>query len=298
MTIDRRTVLAGAGALGVSACVPITADMPTRFGARLRIIEASANGVLGASFLDTGTGALTGHNGFARFPLLSSFKLSLAALLLDRDRAGVVDASMRVTWTRGDLVENSPFTAERLATGATMRELAEATQKTSDNTAANLLLNRLGGPEAMTAFWRRIGDGASRLDRLEPELNNVPPGELRDTTTPDAMARTVAALIYGDTLDAGRRTMLRQWMVDTRTGLARVRAGLPAEWPAGDKTGTSLWPGLGSVYVDVGIVEPPGRAPITFATFFRAADQHLRIDPAAQAVLAECGRVLAQYAST
>ncbi|QYU67263.1 serine hydrolase [Leptolyngbya sp. 15MV] len=209
MTIDRRGMLMGAGVLGLAACVPMAADVPTRFGARLRILEASSNGVLGASFLDTGTGTLTSHNGFARFPLLSSFKLSLAAMQLDREQAGVVDASARVTWTRGDLVENSPFTAERLATGATLRELAEATQKTSDNTAANLLLGRLGGPEAMTAFWRRIGDGASRLDRLEPDLNNVPPGESRDTTTPDAMARTVAALVYGDTLDAGRRATLR-----------------------------------------------------------------------------------------
>jgi beta-lactamase class A len=296
--LDRRGVLAGAGALGVAACVPIAADTPARFGARLRIVEAGANGVLGASFFDTGTGTLVGHNGYARFPLLSSFKLSLAALLLDRDQAGVIDADERITWTRGDLVENSPFTTERLESGATLRDLAEATQKTSDNTAANLLLRRMGGPEALTAFWRRLGDEASRLDRFETELNNVSPGELRDTTTPDAMARTVAALLYGDTLDPKRRALLRQWMVDTRTGVARVRAGLPPEWLAGDRTGTSLWPGMGSVYVDVGFVEPPGRAPITFATFFRAAEQHLRIEPAAQAVLAECGRVLAQYART
>jgi len=301
VSIDRRTLLlgaglVGAGALGLAACVPVTADAAGRFGARLRIAEAASNGVLGASFFDTGSGTLIGHNGYARFPLLSSFKLSLAALLLARDKAGVVDAGERVTWARGDLVENSPFTTDRLGTGATLRELAEATQKTSDNTAANLLLRRLGGPEALSAFWRSLGDEASRLDRFEPALNEVPPGELRDTTTPNAMARTVAALVYGDTLDPVRSAELKQWMVDTRTGMARVRAGLPPEWLAGDKTGTSLWPGMGSVYVDVGFFEPPGRPPITFATFFRAASQHMRIEPAAQAVLAECGRVMAQYA--
>lgn len=296
MIFDRRGVLAGSAALGLAACVPIDADVAARVGARLRIVEGAANGVLGASLFDTGTGVLASHNGFARFPMLSSFKLSLAALLLDRDRAGVIDAGRQITWTRGDLVEHAPFTTERLASGATLLELAEATQKTSDNTAANLLLRRLGGPEGLTAFWRRLGDEASRLDRFEPALNDVPPGELRDTTTPDAMARTVATLLYGEALAPEDRAMLRQWMIDTRTGLARVRAGVPPEWPTGDKTGTSLASGMGSVYVDVGFVEPAGRAPITFATFFRASEQHLRIEPAAQAVLAECGRVLTEFA--
>ncbi len=294
---DRRMVLAGSAALGLAACVPIEAGTSARYAARLRIIEAAANGVLGASFLNTATGEVISHNGYARFPLLSSFKLSLAAMLLARDDTGGVNADERITWTRGDLVENSPFTTERLAMGATLRELAEATQKTSDNTAANLLLRRLGGPEGLTAFWRSLGDGASRLDRFEPALNDVPPGETRDTTTPEAMARTVAALIHGESLALDRRAVLRQWMVDTRTGLARVRAGLPPEWLAGDKTGTSLAPGMGSVYVDIGFVEPPGRAPITFATFFRAAGQHVRVEPAAQGVLAECGWVLARYAT-
>jgi beta-lactamase class A len=296
LTFDRRALLAGAGAFGLAACVPVTADTATRFGARLRIVEASANGVLGASFLDTGTGALTGHNGYARFPTLSTFKFSLAALVLDREQAGAIDGDERITWQRGDLVENSPFTTERLAAGATLRELAEATQKTSDNAAANLLMRRLGGPEALTAFWRSLGDDTSRLDRFEPALNLVPPGELRDTTTPDAMARTVAALLYGGRLDPARRALLRQWAIDTQTGMMRVRAGLPPEWIAGDKTGTSLAPGMGSVYADVGFAEPPGRAPVVFATYFRAAEQHLRIEPAAQAVLAECGRVLARFA--
>ncbi len=294
--VDRRTWLAGAGALGLSACVPVQADRPGRFAARLRIVEAAANGVLGASFHDTGSGATVSHNGYARFPHCSSFKLSLAALLLARDQAGVVDADRAVRWTRDDLMSVSPFTTERLEQGASLRELAEATQTLSDNTAANVLLRELGGPPALTEFWRGLGDETSRLDRIEPDLNNVPPGEVMDTTTPDAMARTVGELLYGETLTPANRTLLREWMIATRTGLGRVRAGLPGAWPAGDKTGTSIWPGMGSVYVDIGFVEPPGRAPITFATYFRAAQQHLTIRPEAQAVLAEAGRVLAQWA--
>lgn len=294
--IGRRSVLAGAGAMGLAACVPITPEAANRYALRLRIIEAAANGVLGVSFHDTGTGQSVSYNGYARFPHCSSFKLSLAAMVLSRDQAGVIDAGQLVRWTRDDLMPVSPFTTERLDQGATLRELARATQITSDNAAANVLLRELGGPEALTSFWRSLGDETSRLDRTEPDLNLVPPGEVRDTTAPDAMARTVAALLYGPVLNAPAKAELRQWMIDTRTGSERVRAGLPAEWPSGDKTGTSIAPGMGSVYVDIGFVEPAGRAPITFATYFRAAGQHTRMEPAALAVLAECGRVLAQYA--
>ena len=143
---------------------------------------------------------------------------------------------------------------------------------------------------------REIGDPASRLDRTEPNLNNVPSTEVRDSTTPMAMARTVATLAYGDVLNEADRTLLKQWMVDTTTGGNRVRAGLPGEWQAGDKTGTSIWPGMGSLYVDIGFVEPPGRAPLTFATYFRARDTHDGIDAASEATLAKIGDVIADFA--
>lgn len=297
MTIDRRALLGSALALAAGACVPIERDRAGRFGALLRILETSANGTLGVGVLDTATGAVWGHNDYARFPHLSSFKLSLAALVLQLDETGAIDAGERVTWTEADLLDYAPFAKERMEQGATLRKLAEATQKLSDNTAANVLLARLGGPERLTAFWRSLGDETSRLDRTEPALNDVPPGEIMDTTTPAAMARTLGKLIYGDALGEAARMTLKRWMAETRTGTRRVRAGFPPERPAGDKTGTSLWPGMGSVYVDVGYVEPPGRAPLTFAAYFRAAQQHTTADPDAEAVLADVGRIIARYAA-
>ena len=190
----------------------------------------------------------------------------------------------------------SPFTTKRLDEGATMLELAEATQKYSDNAAANILLRQLGGPEGLTRFWRDNGDTISRLDRYEPELNNVPVGEVRDTTTPDAMARTVARLAWGNALEDDRRALLRQWMVDTPTGVRRVRAGLPDGWVAGDKTGTSIWPGMQALYVDIGWVQAPGRAPVSFATYFRSDAEQQDMNPKSEAVLAEVGKVLADFA--
>lgn len=295
--MDRREFLGGSlaigAALGTASCVPPDQSPVGRLVAQLRIIEAQADGTLGVDLFDTASRMSVGLNADRRFGHCSSFKLSLAAKVLADDAEGLIDADRRITWTRDDLMFVSPFTEKRLEEGASLRELAEFTQKYSDNTAANLLLREFGGPKALTGFWRSLGDDTSRLDRFEPELNNVPVTEFRDTTTPAAMARTVASLLYGDVMPKGERDTLKQWMIDTPTGARRVRAGLPEEWVAGDKTGTSIWPGMGSLYVDIGFVEPKETPPLTFATYFRTREPKDGMDPAAENALARVGEVLA-----
>lgn len=304
MSFDRRAFIGGSLAsgiaLGAGGCVPPDQSPAGRFVSTLRIIEAQAGGTLGAELFEVSTGRSIGLNRTKRFGHCSSFKTSLAAMVLARDVSGEDDADRRVTWADGDLLGYSPFTAERTPQGASLRELAEATQKFSDNTAANILLRETGGPAALTAFWRSIGDDVSRLDRIEPALNNVPLTEIRDTTTAPAMARTVAKLAFGDVLPLAQREELRQWMIDTATGARRVRAGLPEDWIAGDKTGTSLWPGMRSLYIDIGFVLSPDRGPFTFAAYFRprgsVGGQSNGIDPAAELVLSRVGEVLASFA--
>lgn len=295
MRFDRRAFVGGGLALGASACIPPNQSTLGRLASKLRIIEAAAGGTLGAEIYDTGNGIGFGLNRQMRFGHCSSFKMSLAAMALARDASGLASMDRRVTWSENDLMSVSPFTTERLGEGATIGELAEATQKVSDNAAANILLREFGGPQELTGFWRFHGDAVSRLDRNEPQVNNVPADEVRDTTTPFAMARTVAKTTHGEVLPATHRDLLKQWMVDTRTGSRRVRAGLPEGWRAGDKTGTSIWPGINSLYVDIGFIEPPERSPITFAAYYRARGTHDAIEPAAEQVLARLGEVIANY---
>ena len=302
MIFDRREVLGSGLALAgliVSGCSArsMASDAPD-FASRLRAIESASGGTLGVEFFDTASGRSVGLNRDMRFGHCSSFKLSLAAMILARDASGEDSADRHVTWTKDDLMFVSPFTEKRVDEGATLRELAEFTQKYSDNAAANILLREVGGPEALTSFWRSLGDDVSRLDRYEPALNAVPPGEVRDTTTPAAMARTVATLAYGNALPQDHRSTLRQWMIDTPTGLRRVRAGLPEGWVAGDKTGTGLMADTAGIYVDIGFVEPSGAAPITFATYFRPPGSDNTFDRAHEAPLAQVGEVLAEFAAT
>jgi len=298
MTIDRRMFLGGTLALGASACLPPDQSPLARLSEELRLIEAEANGTLGVEIYDTASGRSVGINRDRRFGHASSFKFTLAAMVLQRHAAGQIDADRRVTWTRDDLLHVSPFTTERLAEGATLRELARATQTTSDNAAANILLRNLGGPAGLTAFWRSLGDEVSRVDRFEPEMNLVPTGEFRDTTTPAAMARTVATIVYGDVLPEKERAELKGWMIDTRTGERRVRAGLPKGWVAGDKTGTSGLIGSAEYnYIDIGFAEgPKGEAPITFACYLRARQTEDDMLPGAEAMLAEVGRIIKEFA--
>ena len=298
MMIDRRFFIGGSLALGASACIPPDQSPLGRLAAELRIIEAAGNGTLGVELFDTASGMSVGLNSDRRFGHASSFKFSLAALLLGRHAAGLIDADKRVTWSEADMLSHAPFTRERMATGATLRELARATQTTSDNPAANILLRNLGGPAGLTAFWRSIGDDVSRVDRLEPEMNNVPTAEFRDTTTPAAMARTVAKIVYGDVLPEKERAELKGWMVATETGARRVRAGLPEGWVAGDKTGTSGLIGTAEYnYIDIGFAEgPKGQPPITFACYFRARQTADEMLAGGEQTLARVGRVIKEFA--
>jgi beta-lactamase class A len=298
MKIDRRHFIGGSLALGAAGCIPPDQSPIGRLAAELRIIEAAADGTLGVELFNTATGQSVGINQDRRFGHASSFKFSLAALLLQRHAAGLIDADRRVTWSEADMLAYAPFTRERIATGATLRELARATQITSDNPAANILLRELGGPAALTTFWRSIGDDVSRIDRYEPEMNLVPPTEFRDTTTPAAMARTVGRIVYGDVLPEAERAELKSWMIATETGARRVRAGLPEGWVAGDKTGTSGLIGAATYnYIDIGFAEgPKGEGPITFACYFRARQTEDEMLPRGEQALARVGRIIKEFA--
>lgn len=297
MTINRRFFIGGTLALGAGACIPPDQSHIGRLAAELRLIEAAGNGTLGVEIYNTVSGQSVGINRDRRFGHASSFKFSLAAMVLALDAQGKIDAARRLMWSAGELLSVSPFTTERLTAVATLRELARAAQVTSDNAAANVLLRELGGPAALTAFWRSLGDEVSRLDRTEPQLNNVPPAEFRDTTTPAAMARTVAKLLYDDVLPEAERAELKSWMVATETGLRRVRAGLPEGWVAGDKTGTSGLVGTEGNYIDIGFAEGPrGQPPLTFACYFRARGSADTMQARAELALSRVGKVIKEFA--
>ena len=267
--MQRRAFIAAASALSFAGAVRAEGkknrDKATQaLEQALHAIEARAGGRLGVAALDTGSGRLALHRGEERFPLCSTFKLLLAAQALRRVDQGVERLDHRIPFTRADLVDYSPVTGEHAqGEGMTVAELCEAAMVLSDNTAANLLLARQGGPEALTGWVRSLGDRHTRLDRNEPSLNDVPPGDERDTTTPLAMARTLQAVALGEALSSDSRERLQGWMLGNRTGDKRLRAGTPQGWRIGDKTGS----GPRGTNNDIGVLWPPGRAPVVLTCY-------------------------------
>jgi beta-lactamase class A len=168
----------------------------------------------------------------------------------------------------------------------TIGALAQAAITVSDNTAANLLLAKLGGPAGFTEFVRSLGDPVTRLDRAEPALNSNDPGDVRDTTSPRAMVELMRQILCGDALKSTSRERLLTWLRASETGKDRLRAGLPHDWIIGDKTGT----GQRGAVNDVAIALPPGRAPILIAAYLSDAKAGL---PALVAAQADIGRLVA-----
>jgi beta-lactamase class A len=151
----------------------------------------------------------------------------------------------------------------------------------SDNTAANALLKLVGGPAGLTNYLRGLGDPTTRLDRIELALNSNLPGDPRDTTTPNAMAATMGKILVGDALSPAARARLTGWMKNCRTGLSRLRAGLPPDWVVGDKTGT----GENGAVVDDAVASPPKRAPILIASYLSGSQGSIEALEAAHAMI-------------
>ncbi|GAA4356706.1 class A beta-lactamase BOR-1 [Variovorax defluvii] len=232
--------------------------------ARLAQIEKDSGGRLGVTVLDSGSGRQAGHRQDERFPLCSTFKCLAAALVLARVGRGQERLERRVRYTRDELVTYSPVTEKHAGQdGMTMAGLCEAAVTQSDNTAGNLMLASFGGPAGLTAFMRSIGDAHTRLDRIETALNEARPGDPRDTTTPAAMAISMQKILLGDALSPASRAQLLQWLDDNKTGDQRIRAGVPANWKVGDKTGS----GDNGTANDVAILRPPGRAPVLLSVY-------------------------------
>jgi beta-lactamase class A len=291
----------GCGALALAPGLPALAAPRLSLAqarARLQALELQAGGRLGVCALDTGTGLSLGWREQERFGLCSTFKLPLAALVLQAHAAGRIDGHAPIALQRTDLVPHAPVVEAALAAGRgnlSALELAHATQTTSDNVAANLLLRLFGGPEGFTAALRAIGEDTLRIDRWEPQMNMVPGGEVRDTSTPRAMAVLTTRLLGPGLLDASCQRMLAHWMRETRTGLKRLRAGLPESWRAGDKTGTGVAPGMANKHNDVAVAWPPGRPPVAIAAYYEADGHYPQTRAKDDAVLAEVGRLVAEW---
>ncbi|WP_425907654.1 class A beta-lactamase [Nitrobacter sp. TKz-YC02] len=261
--------LAGLVVMGWAGRARAASALHEKFVDELKRLEnESGGGRLGVTLLDTGTGQRVGQRMDERFPMCSTFKVLASGAVLQGVDAGKENLSRRIYFSETDLVAHSPETQKHVGPhGMTVAELCKAAITLSDNTAGNLLLASIGGPQGLTAFVRGLGDDMTRLDRTETALNEALPGDPRDTTTPNAMASDLRALVLDGMLSAESRARLAGWLAANTAGGKRLRAGLPAAWRVGDKTGS----GERGTANDVAVIWPPDRAPFIVTAYLTGA---------------------------
>ena len=280
-----KTALIGASALVLSPIAAFAVETDD-VKERLAALERKHGGRLGVALLDTSSERRAGYRADERFMMCSTFKLLLVAATLARVDHGAERLDRHLIFGKNAVLSYAPVTSHHVGPpGMSIAELCKAAMTLSDNTAANVLLANLGGPSAVTAYARQLGDTMTRLDRIEPELNRSSPDHVSDTTTPASMLNNLRTLVLGNVLSDASRKQLTDWLRQTATGKTRLQAGLPAGWITGDKTGSG-----NDATNDVAIVWPPQRKPLLISAYYSA--EHLD-DDARSAVLAEVGRIVA-----
>jgi beta-lactamase class A len=239
-----------------------TADQ-TALAASIQKIETRLDARIGVSVHDTNSRKTIQYKGDQRFPLTSTFKALACAAVLARVDANEEDLNRAILIQPQDIVTYSPTTEKYINKTMTIAELCAATITLSDNTAGNLILKSIGGPEGFTQFMRKLGDRATQLSRWEPELNEATPGDVRDTTTPNAIIKSLNRLLLGNKLSASSKLQLTQWMIDDKVANGLMRSILPSDWKIGDKTGAGAY---GSRAI-VAIIWPPKQKPVLVSIY-------------------------------
>ncbi len=253
--------------------------------AALAALEKTTGGRLGMALLDGNGNLLMQYRADERFPLCSTFKMVLAALILKRSASDAALLAKRIRYNHQALVPNSPITKEHLSDGMRIDELCAATMEYSDNTAANLLLDEIGGPKVLTAYARELGDMDFNLVHDERVGGSTTPGDRDDSTTPAAMAHTLQRLALDDGLAVPQRAQLVTWLRATATGTKRIRAGIPAGWEIGHRTGTGDY----GTSNDVAVLFRPNQTPLVLALYFTRKHKN---DPLHETVLAQAARIV------
>jgi beta-lactamase class A len=288
LLFSRREFLLTASTILPVSCLSARALQTATPTDQLTAIESRLGGRLGVAALDTATGKRVGHRATERFPMCSTFKFLLVASILSRVDRNEEKLDRFIPYATADLLEYAPIAKAHLREGGmTISALCAAAITYSDNTAANLLLNVIGGPAQLTQYARSLGDSVTRLDRNEPTLNTAITGDERDTTSPSSMLGDMNNLLLEEThLTAASRKQLIDWLLANTTGTHSLRAGLPASWQIGDKTGS----GKNGATNDIAICWPPNRAPLLITSYFVESTASSEDYYAA---LAEAGRIVA-----
>ncbi|WGV61321.1 BBI family class A beta-lactamase [Brevibacillus brevis] len=277
------TLLTLAGCSSGETPVVKTETPASAMDIKFAALEKQFGARLGVYAIDTETDLAVAYREDERFAFASTYKALAAGAVLHQKPLEELDKV--ITYTKDDLVTYSPITEKHVATGMTLREVADAAVRYSDNTAGNLLFKELGGPKGFESALRQIGDGVTKSERYETELNEAKPEDLRDTSTPKALATSLRAYTVGNALSSDKQKILIEWLQGNTTGAKLIRAGVPKDWKVGDKTGAASY----GTRNDIGIIWPPNKKPIVIAVLSSRDKQDATYD---DALIAEATKIV------
>jgi beta-lactamase class A len=285
--VDRRGLIAGAGALGLIACTPrsqkpVTAEKEPDFF--LPDLEQRYGGRLGVAALDVGSGRRVLWRGQERFPFCSTFKAFLAAATLERVQRSEESLDRAVRITQADMIPHAPTTGPAVGKTLTIRELMQGMVELSDNPAANILIREMGGIAVWRQWWPIFGDTTTLISRLEPDLNTALPNDPRDTCLPEQTLANIREMAFSDRLTPDSDLLLHGWLTASPTGPNRIKAGAPEGWSVAHKTGT----GANGTTNDIGMLTPVSGSPVIMAAYYTGAAE--ATDDQRDAVVAEATR--------
>ncbi len=251
--------------INLSSVSSVYADIITK---KIEEIENKLGARIGASIYDVTDNKFWSYKGDTRFPLLSTFKTLACAKLLADVEKGLQSFETSSVITTSSLVKWSPVTKNHVGEKFSLKQACSAAMIMSDNTATNIVLTGIKGPKALTHFMRSIGDDVTRLDRIEPYLNEALDGDKRDTTTPNAMVKSLHTLLFGDALSQASKAQLKQWMIDNKVTGSLLRSVLPENWSIADRSGAG---GNGSRAITA-VIWSDKRSPLIISIYLTQTD--------------------------
>ncbi|AUM96107.1 TPA: class A beta-lactamase [Clostridium botulinum] len=238
---------------------PVNMKSDAQYNSAFSQLESDYDVKLGIYALDTEMNKEVAYHADDRFAYCSTFKALAAGAVLKQD--SLDELKQVVKYKKEDVLSYAPIAKDNVDKGMTIEEICNAAVRFSDNTAANLLFNHIGGPSGFKSALNQIGDNVTQPARIEPELNEAMPGDIRDTSTPRQLATDLQAYTTGNILTDDKKRILIDWMTGNATGNTLIRAGAPDNWVVADKSGTGPY----GTRNDIAIVMPPNKKPIIIA---------------------------------
>ena len=230
---------------------------------KIQNIEKKHVGKIGVYIINRNNWSNFAVNASFYFPICSTYKFLVVGAILKQSMADNKLLNQKVKISKNQIV-GSPITRKHINQTMTVKQLCKVSMQ-GDNTATNILIEKLGGLTNLNKFILSLTDHATKVANLESKVNHVSLTTNENKTTPKIIARDINKLAFSDAiLDKIHRLMFKKWLIASSTGNNHIAAEVPDEWEVDDKIGTCQY----GTTNDVAIIWPDDNRAVIMAIFY------------------------------